>query len=118
MMLSSWSPLAIWSALFVVCLLHNGADAFVSSSKTVAHSQMETSISIFDKVGEFFGELDAFMDDATSRRLGAGAQFYGKRKSGFYGSDDKGRKKDRSMPDPLGKSVALFLFVYSNFPIC
>lgn len=45
-------------------------------------------------------ELDAFVDDATSRRLGAGSAFYGKRKSNFYGSSDKGRKLDRDMPDP------------------
>ena len=48
----------------------------------------------------FFEELDAFVDDATSRRLGAGAAFYGKRKSNFYGRNDKGRKMDRDMPDP------------------
>ena len=51
----------------------------------------------------FFEELDAFVDDATSRRLGAGSAFYGKRKSNFYGSNDKGRKKDRFMPDPTGE---------------
>jgi hypothetical protein len=50
----------------------------------------------------FFEELDAFVDDATSRRLGAGSAFYGKRKSNFYGNDDKGRKRDRDMPDPMG----------------
>jgi len=43
----------------------------------------------------FFDELDAFVDDATSRRLGAGAQYYGKRKSGFYGKDDSNRKMDK-----------------------
>lgn len=48
----------------------------------------------------FFEELDAFVDDATSRRLGGGAAFYGKRKSNFYGNGDKGRKMDRDMPDP------------------
>lgn len=49
---------------------------------------------------DFFAELDAFVDDATSRRLGAGSAFYGKRKSNFYGSNDKGRKVDRDVPDP------------------
>jgi hypothetical protein len=43
----------------------------------------------------FFEELDAFVDDATSRRLGNGAQYYGKRKSSFYGKDDVNRKKDK-----------------------
>lgn len=33
-------------------------------------------------------QLDKFADDATSRRLGNGAKFYGKRKSSFYGEDD------------------------------
>lgn len=57
---------------------------------------------IFDKVGEFFDELDAFVDDATSRRLGAGSNFYGKRKSNFYGDADQGKKKNRQVADPTG----------------
>lgn len=48
----------------------------------------------------FFEELDAFVDDATSRRLGNGAQYYGKRKSSFYGKDDANKKKDSSVFDP------------------
>mmetsp|Transcript_26571 Transcript_26571/g.56525 ORF Transcript_26571/g.56525 Transcript_26571/m.56525 type:complete len:153 (-) Transcript_26571:266-724(-) len=48
----------------------------------------------------FFEELDAFVDDATSRRLGAGAQYYGKRKSSFYGKEDSNRKRDRDILDP------------------
>lgn len=32
------------------------------------------------------------MDDASSRRLGNGASFYGKRKSGFYGEKDVMKK--------------------------
>lgn len=55
---------------------------------------------IFKGIGNFFQELDAFMDDATARRLGNGAAFYGKRKSNFYGTDDKNRKIDRDTPDP------------------
>jgi hypothetical protein len=46
----------------------------------------------------FFQELDAFVDDATSRRLGAGAQYYGKRKSSFYGKEDSNKKRDRVRP--------------------
>jgi hypothetical protein len=61
-------------------------------------------VGIFDKVGRFFEELDAFVDDATARRLGNGAAFYGKRKSNFYGKEDKGRKRDRTVPDPTGKT--------------
>ena len=46
-----------------------------------------------------FAELDAFMDDATARRLGNGAAYYGKRKSSFYGSEDKMKKSDRDISD-------------------
>jgi hypothetical protein len=67
----------------------------------------------------FFKELDAFVDDATSRRLGAGSAFYGKRKSNFYGADDKGRKMNRDMPDPTGELTKMWsfwfrLYVFSN----
>ena len=48
----------------------------------------------------FFQELDAFVDDATSRRLGNGAQYYGKRKSNFYGADDSNKKRDSVVFDP------------------
>jgi hypothetical protein len=48
----------------------------------------------------FFEELDAFVDDASARRLGNGAAFYGKRKSKFYGEDDKNKKKDKTAADP------------------
>ena len=50
----------------------------------------------------FFQELDAFVDDATSRRLGNGAQYYGKRKSSFYGQDDSNKKKDKVSPCSAG----------------
>jgi hypothetical protein len=49
----------------------------------------------------FFSELDAFMDDASARRLGAGAAFYGKRKSNFYGTNDKNKKSNKNIPDPM-----------------
>jgi len=58
------------------------------------------SNNIFDYIGNFFRELDAFVDDATNRRLGNGWRYYGKRKSAFYGEDDVGRKSDMDMPDP------------------
>ena len=41
-------------------------------------------------------------DDASARRLGAGASFYGKRKSNFYGEGDKMKKADRDTYDPTG----------------
>mmetsp|Transcript_24900 Transcript_24900/g.36534 ORF Transcript_24900/g.36534 Transcript_24900/m.36534 type:complete len:161 (+) Transcript_24900:66-548(+) len=50
--------------------------------------------------GNFFEELDNFIDDATSRRLGAGSAFYGKRKSSFYGDADKGKKANSKVSDP------------------
>mmetsp|Transcript_33114 Transcript_33114/g.73013 ORF Transcript_33114/g.73013 Transcript_33114/m.73013 type:complete len:147 (-) Transcript_33114:426-866(-) len=53
----------------------------------------------FGAVNNFFEELDAFVDDATSRRLGNGAAFYGKRKSSFYGKDDTNKKVDRNVAD-------------------
>jgi hypothetical protein len=49
---------------------------------------------------KFFEELDAFVDDASARRLGNGAAFYGKRKSNFYGDDDVNKKKDKTTADP------------------
>merc|ERR1711966_71026 len=54
---------------------------------------------IFGAIGNFFDELDAFVDDATSRRLGNGAAFYGKRKSSFYGENDVNKKRDRDIAD-------------------
>jgi hypothetical protein len=55
---------------------------------------------LFDSIGNFFKELDAFVDDATNRRLGNGWRYYGKRKSNFYGDDDVGKKIDMDLPDP------------------
>jgi hypothetical protein len=56
-----------------------------------------------EKEGGFFSKLmadvDAFIDDATARRLGNGAAFYGKRKSNFYGENDKNKKEDRDSFD-------------------
>ena len=56
---------------------------------------------LFAGISNFFTELDNFMDDASARRLGAGASFYGKRKSSFYGEDDK-MKKTTDGYDPTG----------------
>jgi hypothetical protein len=54
---------------------------------------------IFGALTNMFEELDAFMDDATARRLGNGAAYYGKRKSSFYGTSDKMKKSDKDIAD-------------------
>mmetsp|Transcript_34639 Transcript_34639/g.81670 ORF Transcript_34639/g.81670 Transcript_34639/m.81670 type:complete len:155 (-) Transcript_34639:269-733(-) len=54
---------------------------------------------IFGAISNFFEELDAFVDDATARRLGNGAAYYGKRKSSFYGSNDSMKKDDKNVAD-------------------
>lgn len=89
----------LWSTLFYFAACICQSQAFAP----LAQSRSETSLHIFDKIGEFFEELDAFVDDATSRRLGAGSSFYGKRKSSFYGKEDSGRKRDRKVKDPTGE---------------
>mmetsp|Transcript_2447 Transcript_2447/g.3443 ORF Transcript_2447/g.3443 Transcript_2447/m.3443 type:complete len:155 (+) Transcript_2447:76-540(+) len=76
-----------------------------TASKSIPSSALkmadgEKQGGIFGAIGGFFEELDAFVDDATNRRLGNGSAFYGKRKSGFYGEDDLNRKMDKDMPDP------------------
>lgn len=102
----SVSKLVLLLAL-VASLAHVG-DAFVSPNKNIntARSSIDGTSAVYgvlDKMSEMLAELDAFVDDATSRRLGAGSSFYGKRKSNFYGADDKGRKKDKAVPDPTGE---------------
>ena len=88
----------------ILSLLLVAAGAFAPAPiKTVTTSTQRYGI--FDAVGEFFEELDAFVDDATSRRLGNGSKFYGKRRSNFYGEADKDKKRDRTVADPTGESV-------------
>lgn len=96
----------LWTSLFVVAACICQAQAFAPQSQC----RSQTSLGIFDKIGQFFEELDAFVDDATSRRLGAGASFYGKRKSNFYGENDSGRKRDRNVFDPTGEFLRLSKF--------
>jgi len=60
----------------------------------------------------FFEELDAFVDDATSRRLGNGAQYYGKRKSSFYGKDDSNRKRDKVRAEGGGGVASRSEYLY------
>mmetsp|Transcript_25964 Transcript_25964/g.54166 ORF Transcript_25964/g.54166 Transcript_25964/m.54166 type:complete len:142 (+) Transcript_25964:69-494(+) len=72
-----------------------------SSSRASALFESKNPLDGFmNGVSKFFAELDAFVDDASARRLGNGAAFYGKRKSSFYGSEDKNKKADRDVPDP------------------
>lgn len=92
-------------SLVVLAVMAGSATAFspvpagnLGRPSTALSEQKEGGL--FGAIGGFFEELDAFVDDATSRRLGAGSAFYGKRKSGFYGKEDKGKKSDRNMPDP------------------
>ena len=68
-----------------------------STQNSVCSSSSSSLNGLFDN---FFEELDNFIDDATSRRLGAGSAFYGKRKSKFYGENDSGRKSDPGRADP------------------
>lgn len=57
-------------------------------SHVAMHAEKENFFSKFMK------EVDNFVDDAASRRLGNGAAFYGKRKSSFYGEMDSMKKAD------------------------
>ena len=90
--------------VLVVTLL--SCNAFVSkpfsrqgSSYFVLNAEKEGG-GFLQGIKNVFEELDAFMDDASARRLGNGAAFYGKRRSNFYGKNDKSKKKDRSVFDP------------------
>mmetsp|Transcript_54564 Transcript_54564/g.65674 ORF Transcript_54564/g.65674 Transcript_54564/m.65674 type:complete len:253 (-) Transcript_54564:499-1257(-) len=66
-------------------------------------------------LGDIFRELDNFIDDAMSRKLGGGSTFYGNRKSSFsesdksyqYASEKEAEKRDaargKAWTDPLRK---------------
>ena len=85
---------------FLVLVGVLGVHSFAPVSPRITTTTTTQMNGIFDKVEEFFQELDAFVDDATSRRLGNGSKFYGKRRSKFYGTDDKDRKRDNAVADP------------------
>jgi hypothetical protein len=90
---------AITLAAAMLVSSFDDVNGFISSQAQISRA----STNLLAEKGffaNFFEELDAFVDDATSRRLGAGSAFYGKRKSNFYGKSDKGRKLDRDQPDP------------------
>jgi hypothetical protein len=76
-------------------LLASEVNGFVSMYKI--RGVESTQLDLFDN---FFKELDSFIDDATNRRLGNGAAFYGKRKSSFYGEEDMMKKVDSDIDDP------------------
>lgn len=98
-------------SLFVgAALLILGCEAFVPAGVSSSSRPSTQVHGFFDKVGEFFEELDAFVDDATARRLGNGSKFYGKRRSNFYGENDKDRKVDRKVADPTGTTRVLQAF--------
>ena len=96
-------------ALLTLLVASAAAFAPISTSSRVAPTMLEMSADdegnqqqkggIFGAIDNFFEELDAFVDDATSRRLGNGAAFYGKRKSSFYGADDVNKKRDKNVSD-------------------
>jgi len=70
-----------------------------STKLQMANNDEEKKGGLFGAFGKMFEELDSFVDDATNRRLGNGSAFYGKRKSEFYGENDKGKKKNKKMAD-------------------
>lgn len=96
--------------LALISLIFTNASAFNTFQlQTCRLTQQSLRMSENDEpkgnfITNFFQELDNFVDDATSRRLGAGQAFYGKRKSSFYGKDDSGKKKNPNKFDPTGKS--------------
>jgi len=89
-----------YQEILLICVLAliSSSTAFVHNGVRVSTSSTSTSLNGFFK--DFFQELDNFVDDATSRRLGNGAAFYGKRKSNFYGEDDVNKKQDSKIADP------------------
>ena len=91
------------TALFLAAaLLVVATEGFASpSTGNRAQTQLfaEEKGGFFGAVSNFFEELDAFVDDATARRLGNGAAYYGKRKSSFYGKEDSMKKPDKNVMD-------------------
>mmetsp|Transcript_33973 Transcript_33973/g.69459 ORF Transcript_33973/g.69459 Transcript_33973/m.69459 type:complete len:138 (+) Transcript_33973:56-469(+) len=88
------------TVLFILFSL-NSAQSFVLLRPRT--SDVPRQIVVNADGGNFFEKLmqdvDNFIDDASSRRLGNGASFYGKRKSSFYGEEDSMKKKDSRRED-------------------
>jgi glycine/D-amino acid oxidase-like deaminating enzyme len=93
------STLVYFGILVSEAFLPKAAPHFRRGSSVTLLDQNEGGF--FQGFRNFFQEIDAFLDDASARRLGNGSAFYGKRKSNFYGEQDKNRKKDRTSADPL-----------------
>lgn len=85
----------IIKSTITLSLVATQVSGFISTFKT--RGADSTQLGLFDN---FFKELDSFIDDATNRRLGNGAAFYGKRKSSFYGEEDFMKKADSDIDDP------------------
>lgn len=91
-------------AIALLCLALS-TTAFVplsSSSQSRSNTQLYQEEEKKGFFANFMEEVDAFVDDATNRRMGNGAAFYGKRKSEFYGKEDINKKKNKGTSDPLG----------------
>ena len=112
--MSKLSSVALLSVAILAVTLHETAAFSTCNQHRIVSSQSVSNTQLHDSYDDefeqqpkkqkgffanFFEELDAFVDDATSRRLGNGAQYYGKRKSSFYGKDDANKKKDSSVFD-------------------
>ena len=67
---------------------------FTSLTHLAQRNSFITTTTCSGFFSDFLTELDNFIDDATARRLGNGAKFYGKRKSSFYGESDVNKKRD------------------------
>jgi len=95
----------VTALILAAALLLSTADGFATApstgkrASTQLFAEKEKKSGIFGAISNFFEELDAFVDDATARRLGNGAAYYGKRKSSFYGSEDSMKKTDRNIAD-------------------
>lgn len=72
-----------------------------SLSGTNNNDNEEPKKGFFSGLSDFWTDFDNFLDDASARRLGNGAAFYGKRKSNFYGKDDKNKKTNSKVSDPI-----------------
>jgi hypothetical protein len=101
----AFSMKSVSALILAVTLLVIAAEGFATAPSTGKRAQTqlfaeeEKKGGFFGAVNNFFEELDAFVDDATARRLGNGAAYYGKRKSSFYGEDDSMKKEDNNVVD-------------------
>ena len=96
---------SVQALLLTAAVLLASAEGFatIPSTRRQGQTQLfakdEKKGGFFGAINNFFEELDAFVDDATARRLGNGAAYYGKRKSSFYGKNDSMKKEDRNVAD-------------------